>query len=392
MNNVFKSGRPIKSLPFSVYMATVVLLILAGLFTSIYLSISHYRVYTDMSYKSFCAISRAINCDTISQSPYAIFLNVPVPVWGVIGYLFALALLLFSRIQRVARDRMWSLLFWIFLAFSGYSIILALISTYLIHSYCIMCLLIYGINFALLWYSWLIHNRFSSSSLVQDTQRDISFFRRRALQNFLYFSPLLLLLLALLGFFPAYWNLGPPAVSAHVASGVTDDGHPWIGAENPHLVITEFTDYQCFQCKKMHFFLRQLITNNPGKIKLIHRHFPMDNKFNPVVKLSFHTGSGYMALLAIYAATKDRSWVMNDLLFEMAGDKTEIGLRELAQRTGLNFGNLKGALHDPRIRQRLVQDIHSGLKLGISATPAFIIEDRVFVGQIPADILKKALD
>ena len=196
----------------------------------------------------------------------------------------------------------------------------------------------------------------------------------------------------LLGFFPAYWNLEPPAVSAHVAAGVTDDGHPWIGAENPHLVITEFTDYQCFQCKKMHFFLRQLITNNPGKIKLIHRHFPMGNKFNPVVKLAFHTGSGYMALLAIYAATKDRFWVMNDLLFEMAGDKTEIGLRELAQRTGLNFDNLKGALHDPGIRQRLVQDIHSGLKLGISATPAFIIEGRVFVGQIPADILKKALD
>ena len=119
MNNVFKAGRPLKSLPFSVYLATVVLLILAGLFTSIYLSISHYRVYTDMSYKSFCAISQAINCDTISQSPYAIFLNVPVPVWGVIGYLFALGLLLFSRIQRVARERMWSLLFWIFLAFSS---------------------------------------------------------------------------------------------------------------------------------------------------------------------------------------------------------------------------------------------------------------------------------
>ena len=69
---------------------------MAGLVDSVYLSISHYRVYTDIGYKSFCAISRTINCDTVSQSPFSIFLDVPVPVWGIIGYTFFLLLVAFA--------------------------------------------------------------------------------------------------------------------------------------------------------------------------------------------------------------------------------------------------------------------------------------------------------
>ena len=86
-------AKAIQPLPFPVYYATVIVLAIAGLIDSIYLAVSHYRVYTDIGYKSFCAISKAINCDTVSQSPYSIFLGMPVPIWGVIGYIFFLLLL-----------------------------------------------------------------------------------------------------------------------------------------------------------------------------------------------------------------------------------------------------------------------------------------------------------
>lgn len=69
-------------LPFSFYGLPVILLSLFGLVDSAYLAVSHYRNYMDIGYASFCAISRAINCDTVSQSPYAIFLGVPVASWG----------------------------------------------------------------------------------------------------------------------------------------------------------------------------------------------------------------------------------------------------------------------------------------------------------------------
>ena len=173
MKKFFKTKKPVKALPFRVYFAITILLALTGLFTSIYLSISHYRVYTDFGYKSFCAISKAINCDTVSQSSYSLFLDVPVPVWGIIGYTFVLMMLLCAKPKESSNQRMWALIFWIALVFSVYSVILALISNYLIRSYCIMCILTYAVNLSLLWYAWLIHKRFSNAGILEDTKYDI---------------------------------------------------------------------------------------------------------------------------------------------------------------------------------------------------------------------------
>ncbi len=83
-----RKTKAINTLPFPVYLWTIILLAIVGLADSIYLAISHYRIYTDIGYRSFCAISKAINCDTVSQSAYSIFWGVPVPVWGIIGYTF----------------------------------------------------------------------------------------------------------------------------------------------------------------------------------------------------------------------------------------------------------------------------------------------------------------
>ena len=391
MKKFFRTKKPVKALPFRVYFAITILLALTGLFTSIYLSISHYRVYTDFGYKSFCAISKAINCDTVSQSSYSLFLDVPVPVWGIIGYTFVLMMLLCAKPKESSNQRMWALIFWIALVFSVYSVILALISNYLIRSYCIMCILTYAVNLSLLWYAWLIHKRFSNAGILEDTKYDIINLKENPSKIYLLVLPFLIIVSASAFFFPRYWEFDPPPLPVDIHSGVTHEGHPWVGAENPVLTISEFTDYQCFQCRKLHFFLRQLVADNSKKVKLIHRHFPMDHEVNSLVKQPFHVGSGAMALLAIYATGEGSFWRMNDLLFENARDRSELGIRNLAADTGLDFKKLKGALHDPNIRHKLNQDIWAGLKLGISGTPAFVIDGKVYLGQIPAEIIQKAL-
>ena len=55
----------IEPLPFGVYFAIVLTICVVGLIDAVYLSISHFRVYTDIDYRSFCAISKAINRDAI---------------------------------------------------------------------------------------------------------------------------------------------------------------------------------------------------------------------------------------------------------------------------------------------------------------------------------------
>jgi uncharacterized membrane protein len=141
-------AKPIHPLPFPVYFWAVAFVAVIGLGNSIYLSVSHYRVYMDIGYRSFCALSRSINCDTVSQSPYSIFWGVPLPVWGIMGYTFFLLFLLFAKTNAAQKQRIWSLLIVLSALFSIYSLILALISTFVDINFCYSQLL-YHVHFKL---------------------------------------------------------------------------------------------------------------------------------------------------------------------------------------------------------------------------------------------------
>ncbi len=279
---------------------------------SLYLAVSHYRVYTDIAYKSFCALSKAINCDTVSQSPYAIFAGVPVAVWGVVGYLFFFALLVAAGRRDAGKKRVWALLTLLSGVFSIISVSLAVVSSLVIHSYCIMCVLSYGMSFLLLYFSWLIRRRFDDAAWLKALREDLVFFRARRRLLSIYLVVAVFTVALPIGLYPRYWAMRQPVLAGDIATGITADGHPWIGAADPDLVIVEFADYQCFQCKKMHYFLRGLVAQHPQKIRIVHRHFPMDEKVNPIVKEPYHPGSGKLARLAIQAAFLGRFWEFND--------------------------------------------------------------------------------
>ena len=386
-----KKGKTLTPLPFVYYFAPTVFLTLAGLIDSIYLSVSHFRVYTDISYKSFCAVSKSFNCDTVSQSPYSVFLDVPVPVWGVIGYLFFLIVLFAAKKTDSPNKSLWGVLFCMAFVFSVCSLILAFISVYLIQSYCIMCMVSFAVNFLLLFYTGLICRRFGFGNLLQCVKSDIICLvtgKKLALSLFLAFCAM-----AASGFLlPEYWHIEAKTTSAEIAKGMTKDGHPWIGAKDPELTITEFTDYRCFQCKKMHYYLRTLVRENKDKIRLVHRHYPMDSEFNSVVvNKPFHEGSGELSLIAVYAGLKSSFWKMNDILFALPRDIESVDLRRIAEQAGMNRKNLAAALRNEKIRKILSRDIWKGMKLRITGTPSYVIDGKVYEGNIPAHILKKYL-
>jgi protein-disulfide isomerase/uncharacterized membrane protein len=399
INSIISKRSDIKSFPFPVYAGTIAFLLLVGLADSIYLSIHHYLVYTDIGYESFCAISRAINCDTVSQSPYSIFLGVPVAVWGAAGYLFCLLLLPFAFNPDAAKKRMWPLFFAVTFVFSLVSIILAVISNLYIRSYCIMCVISYGINFLLLFCSFIIIRRFGESDgILNGFKKDVEFILGKKRLFSAVFSIYAVIVIFVFVFSPTYWNLELPPLSSDIPKGITEDGHPWIGgsqiggSDNPEIVITEFTDYLCFQCRKMHFYLRHFVEKNPGKIKLVHRHYPMDHRYNPIVKEPFHVGSGEMSLLAIYAVKNEKFWEMNDLLFSINSTENTVDIKKLAEKTGLDADRLAASIFDNDIRSKLWFDIRDGLKAGITGTPAYMINGKLYLGEIPPDILRKVIE
>jgi uncharacterized membrane protein len=342
----------------------------------------------DLGYKSFCAISRSLNCDTVSQSDYAVLLGMPLAVWGCIGY-FVILLLQMTAWRSDARPaRIWPTLQVVTALFCGFDLYLAWISSYHIKSYCLMCMLTYGVNFLLLFYSWLTRRRFSADSLAGGLRLDLAYFRQYRPQTAAMGGIIAGTLVVGALFFPPYWQYTLSGEAVALPTGHTPEGRPWIGAPNPELVIEEYSDYLCFQCAKMHAHLREIVRRHPTKVRLVHYHFPMDRAYNPLVKEDFHEGAGRMALLALYAEGHGKFWQMNDLLFEGGRRREPVGMRALGAALEMDYKEMARSQKDPELLRRLWQDIRSGLKHHVTATPTFVINGVVHQGVIPAEVLQ----
>jgi len=96
--------------------------------------------------------------------------------------------------------------------------------------------------------------------------------------------------------------------------------------------------------------------------------------------------------LATYAQFEGKFWETNDVMYSLAGKKNEFNIKELAETIGLNYQALSHALSDRSIRYKVKHDISSGINLGISGTPTYLIDGEIYQGQIPSAILNKGLE
>lgn len=377
-----------KPLPFGVYAGTFIALVVTGLAVSAYLSVSHYRLYTDIFYSSFCAISQSLNCDTVSESRYSLLFGFPVPLWGLGGYLL-LGLLTPLALRKDARcRRMWALLLLISGIFCLISIWFAYLSSFRVRSYCLMCIVSYAVNFFLLLACVVVRDRYGDKGFFRNLKADIRFLRhcRRAVLSLM--LPFLVGWGLLFAMLPEYWIPQSLTVPDHVDQGVTEEGHPWIGAAEPVLEIVEFADYQCFQCWKMHQYLRHNVTAHPDKIRLVHVHYPMDHEVNPIVEEPFHIGAGFFAAMAIYAQANDRFWEMNDHLYFHWRRDRRINSKSVADAFGFNPDELAAVQLNPYIMTRLLKlNIRYGMKLRVMGTPSFLINGRLYQGTFPFELI-----
>jgi protein-disulfide isomerase len=142
----------------------------------------------------------------------------------------------------------------------------------------------------------------------------------------------------------------------------------------------------------MHYLLRKLILKHPDTLRLVHYNYPLDHEFNPIlVQTPFHIGSGKLALLSINNHGKENFWKINDAIYRLVRKKTSqtIELKQLSESTGISLEKLKHGLLSPENRKRLQNDIETGLRYHISATPAFVINNKVYQGHIPENVLTR---
>jgi uncharacterized membrane protein len=79
-------------------------------------------------------------CASVQESPFAVFLGIPVPLWGVIGYGAILVLSLIGLQENTVTDRRFALALLLMCAYAfGFSLYLTWVEAALIRAWCRWC-------------------------------------------------------------------------------------------------------------------------------------------------------------------------------------------------------------------------------------------------------------
>jgi protein-disulfide isomerase/uncharacterized membrane protein len=373
--------------PSAMRLALMLVLCIAGLAVAVELTVVHVRVHIDPAYRSFCAVSDAVNCETVAQSRYSVFLGVPVSVWGLLGYLIMGLVSLWGL--RLSDRRGPAFLMALLTAGSAAtSATLGTISLTVIASVCLLCLASYLINFALLVLGVWELRRWGPA----DSLRALLGEARRWGRSLPAAAAGAAVTVGLMAFYPAYWEHQRVAAAARtpLPTGVDEQGHAWIGAQTPKLTIVEYSDYECPHCRRSHDEVRALVSRSPEAIRLVHRHYPLDQSCNPAITSPFHRRACAFASLAICAGMQERFWQANDFLFQQASQGGTIDASTLAAALKLDAVALDRCVRE-QAPARLRADLDDGARLGIRGTPTFVVDGKVYSGRVPPEVVQPFL-
>lgn len=381
-------------------------LVLIGVADGAYLTRLHYKVHTDPAYRPACNVNETFNCGDIALSEYAVFAGVPVAVWTLLGNGVLLFLLVWAlRLPPPAPDDpkrkrrappAWPSGLYFLVNAAGLAVTATMfwIAEFVLGLLCVGCAVMYAVNPAIFAGSvWL---------LKQDPGalgRDLRGWRRHA--------PLPRLALAtaavagaLIAFYPRYWNQPFQNDKCDgLPTGVAGDGTCWVGAQQPKVEITEFSDYECPFCRTAHARLRELVKKHPDRLRLVHKHFPLDTSCNPMMQRQLHPSACRMARMAYCASLQGKFWAMNDKLFNTPKNTT-IDPAAYAAELSLDVHRFSACIDSAEAVAHVRKDVEEGLRLKIEGTPTFFLDDtasgtddtrKPYVGEVPEAVIESLL-
>jgi protein-disulfide isomerase len=138
------------------------------------------------------------------------------------------------------------------------------------------------------------------------------------------------------------------------------------------VTLLEYGDYECPFSAKAHLAVRELISHFGDDLRFVFRHFPLTR---------FHPHAVAAAEAAEAAAVQDRFWRMHDHLF---AHQEALGLPHLAAYAAtleLDVERFNAELELGSHMTKVNGDLHSGMRSGVQATPAFFVNGARFEGR-----------
>lgn len=155
---------------------------------------------------------------------------------------------------------------------------------------------------------------------------------------------------------------------ASKASAIETSGFATKGAANAPYTIVEYADFECPHCKLASGVVDQLVKANPGKVRIVYKHFP----------LSFHPMAKRAAAAAEAAGKQGRFWEMHDAIFATQTMLDDDLLLGHAKAIGLDAQRFQKDWNDPATTAKVDASRAEAAALGVDGTPAFFVNGRPF--------------
>jgi|SRR6476646_2558806 protein-disulfide isomerase len=139
-----------------------------------------------------------------------------------------------------------------------------------------------------------------------------------------------------------------------------------IGPDSASVTVIAYCDFECPFCGQAFVRTKRLRERFEHQLRLVYRHFPLIDR---------HPFAQHAAEASEAAAQQGRFWVMHDLLFEHQEDLEVEDLYRYAEAAGLDLPWFKADLHGRVHTSRVLFDVRSGRRSGVTGTPSFFLND-----------------
>jgi protein-disulfide isomerase len=162
-------------------------------------------------------------------------------------------------------------------------------------------------------------------------------------------------------------------------------GAPWKGAKDAKVVIQQWSDFQCPFCSRVEGTVAEVMKNYGEKVKIVWRDKPLP--MHPDAPLAAQA-----AREALKQKGPDGFWKMHDKMFSNQQKLKRDDLEGYAKEIGLDMDKFKASMDGSPYKAAVDADDKAGTDIGISGTPAFLINGYYVSGAQPYAKFKKLID
>lgn len=142
---------------------------------------------------------------------------------------------------------------------------------------------------------------------------------------------------------------------------------PFMGEASAPVSVVVFSDFQCPYCARLVPVLEQVLEQNPGKVKIFFKQFPLRSH-----KYAFQTAQATIA-----AHGQGKFWEFHDLAFENYRQLNADKIEEIRSKLSLDKAQFQAKIKDPKTANQIKADIRDGQQAGVRGTPTVFISGKL---------------